>query len=65
MNALEHSGGLTRTQITAVFSNHIKAKELDASIEEIDSLIDVTLMSTGGAPAEFITLRNKRNKEAA
>jgi len=65
MNALEHSGGLTRTQITAVFSNHIKAKELDAVIEEIDSLIDVTLMITGGAPAEFITLRNKRNKEAA
>ena len=66
LTALEYSDGLTRTQITAnIFSNHIKAKELDAAIKEIESLIDVTFMTTGGAPAEFITLRNKRSKEAA
>lgn len=63
MIALEHSDGLTRTQIMkGVFSGHIPAKELNAAIKEIDSLIDVTPMDTGGAPADFITLRNKRNK---
>ena len=57
------SDGLTRTQIIkGVFSGHIPAKELNAAIKEIDSLIDVTPMDTGGAPADIITLRNKRNK---
>jgi hypothetical protein len=63
LNALEHSDGLTRTQITAnIFSNHIKAKELDNAIKEINPLIDVTFITTGGAPAEFIALRKKREK---
>jgi hypothetical protein len=63
LTALEHSDGLTRTQITAnIFSNHIKAKELDNAIKEINPLIDVTFITTRGAPAEFIALRKKREK---
>jgi hypothetical protein len=64
--ALQGSTGFSRSQITSsVFSGHIAARDLDAALKELTNEIEVLVIQTGGAPAEVISLRNKRIKAAA
>jgi hypothetical protein len=63
LNLIEKSGvnGLTRTQLTAQLSNHVKSDQRDAAISELaaSGLIAITTRSSGGRPAEiYVSVRH-------